>query len=35
VFAAFSALYLGEAVTPRQWAGFVLIAVAAVLIVGD
>ncbi len=35
VFAAFSALYLGEAVTPRQWAGFVLIAIAAVLIVGD
>ncbi len=33
VFALFSTLYLGEAVTPRQWAGFALIIVAAYLIV--
>ena len=35
VFAAFSWLWLGQAVTPRQWLGFALIAVAAYLIVGD
>lgn len=35
VFAAFSTLVLGQAVTPRQWAGFALGAVAAYLIVGD
>ena len=33
VFAAFSALYLGQPVNPRQWLGFALIAVAAFLIV--
>ena len=33
VFAAFSTLWLGQAVTARQWAGFALIAVAAYLIV--
>lgn len=35
VFAAFSTVVLGQAVTPRQWAGFALVAVAAYLIVGD
>ena len=35
VFAAFSTLYLGQAVTPRQWAGFALVVVAAYLIVGE
>lgn len=35
VFAGFSTLVLGQTVTPRQWAGFALIAVAAYLIVGD
>jgi uncharacterized protein len=35
VFAAFSWAWLGETPTPRQWAGFALIAVAAVLIVGE
>lgn len=33
VFAAFSTLWLGQAVTPRQWVGFALIVVAAWLIV--
>lgn len=33
IFAAFSTLYLGQSVTPRQWAGFALIVVAAYLIV--
>ena len=33
VFAAFSTLFLGQAVTTRQWLGFALIAVAAYLIV--
>ena len=33
VFAVFSTLYLGQSVTPRQWVGFALIAVAAYLIV--
>lgn len=35
VFAAFSAFYLGESVSPRQWAGFALVAVAAFLIIGE
>lgn len=35
VFAAFSTFVLGQPVTLRQWIGFGLIAVAAVLIVGD
>ena len=33
VFAAFSALWLGQPVTPRQCAGFALVAVAAYLLV--
>ena len=32
VFAAFSTLFLGQAVSARQWAGFALIIVAAFLI---
>ena len=35
MFAAFSTFYLGQAVTPRQWAGFALVVVAAYLIVGE
>ncbi|HPU15290.1 MAG TPA: DMT family protein, partial [Polymorphobacter sp.] len=35
VFAVFSWAWLGQAVTPKQWVGFALIAVAAYLIVGD
>lgn len=35
VFAGFSTLVLGQAVTPRQWAGFALVIVAAYLIVGE
>ena len=35
VFAAFSTLVLGQSVTPRQWAGFALVIVAAYLIVGE
>jgi uncharacterized protein (DUF486 family) len=35
VFAGFSATVLGEPVTPRQLLGFVLIVVAAILIIGD
>ncbi|MGI4876181.1 MAG: DMT family protein [Janthinobacterium lividum] len=35
VFAAFSTVVLGQAITPRQWAGFALVVVAAYLIVGD
>jgi len=35
VFAAFSTLFLGQAITPRQWAGFALVVVAAYLIVGE
>ena len=35
VFAVFSVLYLGQAVTPRQWAGFALVVIAAYLIVGE
>ena len=33
VFAAFSTLWLGQSATPRQWAGFALVVVAAYLIV--
>jgi uncharacterized protein (DUF486 family) len=33
IFAGFSTFWLGQAVTPRQWAGFALIVVAAWLIV--
>ncbi len=35
VFAAFSTFVLHQDVTPRQWAGFALVVVAAYLIVGD
>ncbi len=35
IFAVFSTVVLGQAVTARQAVGFVLIIVAAVLIVGD
>ncbi len=35
VFALFSTLVLGQAVTPRQALGFALIIVAAFLIIGD
>jgi uncharacterized protein (DUF486 family) len=35
VFAGFSTFYLGQAVSVRQWIGFGLIAIAAVLIVGE
>lgn len=35
VFAVFSATVLGQAVTPRQAVGFVLIVIAAVLIIGE
>ncbi len=35
VFAVFSTVVLGQAVTPRQAAGFALIVVAAFLIIGE
>lgn len=35
VFALFSTVVLGQSVTPRQAAGFALIVVAAVLIIGN
>lgn len=35
VFALFSTVVLGQSVTPRQWAGFALIIVAAYLIAGE
>ena len=35
IFAAFSTFYLGQDVSPRQWAGFALVVVAAYLIVGE
>jgi uncharacterized protein (DUF486 family) len=35
VFAVFSTVVLGQAVTPRQALGFALIIIAAVLIVGE